>query len=188
MIHIAGTFQSWKECKQIISEFLLTEDEFLLFPENENLPIQLLNSPDMDLPNLDVIQFCSLKLFERGELGIREIHWRFSEFITSCDAIYSLLQYLSRSRFKPVIRVVQRLRLMRSRRKGLQTLLNGFANYGIPIPHYIEPQSSTIMVSKTFAQSLIEVNSKGDLLFNRACFALARTANFKCVRISGFSK
>lgn len=188
MIYVAGPFQSWKEWKQVISEFLLTEQEFLLFQENENLPKGLLDTPDTDLPDLDLIQFCSLKLFERGELGIREIHWRFSEFVTGCNTVNSTLQFLSRFRFKPVIKVAERLKLMRIRRKGLQALLKGFANYGILIPHYIEPQRSTILVSKTFARSLIEINSNGDLSLNRACFALARTANFKCVRISAFSK
>jgi len=134
-----------------------------------------------------LIQFCSLGLFERGDLGIREIHWKVSDFITNSRAINLLMWNLTKFPLTIFQKLNTRLKSMQSRKRAVVSLMRGFATLGYPIPHYVEPKKSTVITSRSFVLALLECNPKGDLSFERSIFSLARTANFKCVRISGFS-
>lgn len=165
-----------------------TQHEFLLIQEQEDLNSKLNLDTISELPNVDIIQFCTLGLLEKGELGIREIHWKFSKLIAGSNSLNSLFQLFSKLGTAPILKISRRIKLMRLRSAALRILLKDFSHLGIIIPHYIEPRRSTLMLSRAFVQSLLEINLQGRLSLYRACFALARSSNFMSFRISGFKK
>jgi hypothetical protein len=188
MFCIEKPIHSWQEFQVVALDFLETGGDYLFLSRNPEVQRKIMSFELGQVPELDLIQFCSLGLYERGELGIREIHWKVSDFITSSRAINVLMSNLAKIPLATVQQLNTRYKSMQSRRRAVVFMMRGFATLGYPIPHFIEPEKSTIIISRYFVLALLEFNSKGDLSFERSFFSLARTANFKCVRISGFSK
>lgn len=184
MIYVTKSVETWEACKPVLLEFLKTDCDFLFIPENKSSLPEQFRISSLELPQVDLIQFATLKPFQRGELGIRELHWKISEFITGRNAISCLLQFLVK--FAPIPKIASRYKSMRHRRSVIRELSKDVAHFGIVIPHYIEPRDSTIFLSRSFVQALLEFNRKDQLSMFRAIFALARTANFDSLRISGF--
>ena len=177
----------WQEFEIVALDFLGTSEDCLLLPKNSEEQERIMSFEPGQVPELDLIQFCNLGLFERGELGIREIHWKVSDLLTGSRAIDLLMGSLAKIQVKPFQKLHARYLSMHNRKRSLRSLLRGFALLGIAIPHYIEPRNSSIVMSRLFVKALLEFNAAGELSFERAFFALARTANYKCVRISEFS-
>ncbi len=176
----------WKNCSELLSNFLESERQFLFVGEDSLRKICLEYLPDISSTNLDLVQFCTLGTLEKGALGIRELHWRVSNFIVLSRMFRLVLARIPFGHlglFKPFI---ARYNGMISRKLVIDQMVGGLANVGIPIPHYIEPQNSSVIISRQFAYSLMRFNPDGLLDFNRACFALSRTSNFRCFRISNF--
>lgn len=184
MIFVAKSGLTWEACKPAMQEFLKSDCDFLFIPESESISPEQFRISSLDLPQVDLIQFATLNLFERGELGIREMHWKISELVTGGDVIPHLLQFFFK--FAPIPKIASRYESMRHRRLVVRELSKDLAHFGIVIPHYIEPRDSSIFLSRSFVTALLEVNSKDQLSMFRAIFALARTANFDSLRISGF--
>jgi hypothetical protein len=188
MIYSAKSADSWNACKPVMQEFLESRCEFLFIPENESISLEQFNVFSPHLPELDLIQFCTLKPYQRGELGIREMHWILSDFIAGNKSIFQLLQFLHKSEIAPISKLFFRYSSIRNRRSAVQVISREFADFGIVIPHYIEPRNSTVFLSRAFVKALLEINVNNELSTFRAIFALARTANFSCIRISGFKR
>lgn len=184
MIFVAKFVRTWEACKPVMQEFLKSDCDFLFIPESESISPEQFRIPPIDLPQVDLIQFATLNLFERGELGIREMHWKISELVTGGNAISRLLQFFFK--FAPIPKIANRYESMLQRRFVVRELSKDVAHFGIVIPHYIEPRDSSIFLSRSFVTALLELNSRDQLPMFRAIFALARTANFDCLRISGF--
>ena len=186
MIYVTKSVETWEACKPVMLDFLKTDCDFLFIPENESILPEQFRISSLELPQVDLIQFATLKPFQRGELGIRELHWKISEFITGRNAISQLLQFLFKC--APIPKVASRYKSMRHRRSVVRAISKDVAYFGIVIPHYIEPQNSSIFLSRSFVKALLEINRKDQLSMCRAIFALARTANFDTLRISGYEK
>ena len=177
----------WKEFQVVAHDFLGTGEDYLLLPRNSEEQAKIMSFEQGQVPDLDLIQFCNLGLLERGELGIREIHWKVSDLLTGSGAINLLLGALMKIQVQPFKKLQARYISMHNRKQALVSIMRGFALLGIFIPHYIEPRNSSLVMSRSFVKVLLEFNAAGELSFERAFFALARTANYKCVRISEFS-
>jgi hypothetical protein len=188
MFCIQRPINSWLDFQDVAIDFLESGEDYLLLSKNSEEQQKFTSFELGQVPELDLIQFCSLGLFERGDLGIREIHWKVSDFITSSRAINLLMWNLTKIPSTTFQKLSTRHKSMQSRKRAVDLLMRGFATLGCPIPHYVEPKKSTVIISRSLVLALLEFNSKGDLSFERSFFSLARTANFKCVRISGFSK
>lgn len=184
MIFVAKSVQTWEACKPVMQEFLKSDCDFLFIPESESISEEQFRISSIDLPKVDLIQFATLNLFERGELGIREIHWKISELVTGGNVISRLLQFFFK--FAHIPKIASRYESMRQRRLVVRELSRDVAHFGIVIPHYIEPRDSSIILSRSFVTALLELNNKDKLPMFRAIFALARTSNFDSLRISGF--
>ena len=91
MFYVQRTIHSWQEFHVVALEFLDTDEDFLLLSRNPEEQEKIMSFELGQVPGLDLIQFCSLGLFERGELGIREIHWKVSDFITSSSKFASVI-------------------------------------------------------------------------------------------------
>jgi hypothetical protein len=175
---------SWQEFELISLDFLKTEERYLFLVGDSDLREKILSFDDVSLPDLDLIQFFDLHLLEKGELGIREIHWRISNLLTESSVIVLLMGALVRVQVKLAKKIHTRYIFMLRRKRSLMSLMRQFALLGIAIPHYIEPRESPLVMSRSFVRDLLEFNTAGELSLERAFFALARTANYKCVRIS----
>lgn len=186
MIYVTESARTWEACKPVMQEFLKSKCDFLFIPQSESISPEQLDISSLDLPQIDLIQFATLSPFERGELGIREIHWKISELITGGNIISQFLQFLFK--FAPIPKISSRYKSMRRRRLAIRKLSKDVARFGILIPHYIEPRDSTIFLSRSFVTALLEVNDKDHLSLFRAIFSLARTANFESLRVSGYEK
>ncbi len=184
MIFVAKSVRTWEACKPVMQEFLKSDCDFLFIPESESISPEQFRIPSLDLPQVDLIQFATLNTFERGELGIREVHWKLSELVTADNAISRLLQFFFK--FAPIPKIASRYKSMRHRRLVVRELSKDLAHFGIVIPHYIEPRDSSIILSRSFVTALLELNNRDQLSMFRAIFALARTANFDSLRISDF--
>jgi hypothetical protein len=177
----------WKEFQGVAQDFLGTGEDYLLLPRNSEEQAKIMSFEPGQVPDLDLIQFCSLSLLERGELGIREIHWKVSDSLTGSRAIDLLMGALAKIQVQPIQKLHARYLSMQNRKQALVSIIRGFALLGIVIPHYIEPRNSSLVMSRSFVKVLLEFNAAGELSLERAFFALARTANYKCVRISELS-
>ncbi len=174
---------SWADYEVILREWLAAGGEFLAL-NADDLSVSILNEHfHGPLPEVDLIQFCSLGKFEKGELGIREIHWKTSDFLVSSSFLRKSILCFSSWQLPILSRMQIRFQNMVTRKDALDQILGRISFIGIPIPHYVEPRESTVVFSRNFAKSLLEFNSKGYLSFSRACFALARSSNFKCIRM-----
>lgn len=184
MYYIAKYIQSWREFETVASNFLKSGESSLFIGGDLDLQEKIESFDAELLPDLDLVQFCNLRLLEKGELGIREIHWKVSDVLTGSKTIYLLLSFFSKIPFKYVHKYEARFTSMRVRRNSLVSIMRIFNMIGMAIPHYIEPRNTSVVMSRTYVHELLEFNSKGILSFERAFFALARTANYKCVRIT----
>jgi hypothetical protein len=187
MLCIQKAIHSWQEFHLVALNFLESDEHYLLLAKHFELQMKVMSCKEEALPELDLIQFCNLSLLDKGELGIREIHWKVSNLITSSRAVYVLLGILSKIPLNYIQKLQSRFASMQNRKRSVISLMKGFDSLGIAIPHYVEPRNTSLVMSRSFVQALLEFNPKGDLTFERAIFALARTANYKCVRISEFS-
>jgi hypothetical protein len=176
---------SWPDYELILREWLATGGEYLALNADKSSS-RILNSICQEpLPKVDLIQLCTLGNFEKGELGIRELHWKLSSVLVSSKFLRRSVLSLPSGRLMALSKLQIRLQQMVTRKYALDQILRDFSHIGIPIPHYVEPRTSTIVISQNFAKSLLEFNLKGYLTFDRAYFALARSSNFKCIRITG---
>ena len=184
MYSAQSPIQSWKEFQIVAQDFLETGEGHLLISRDfkERAKITLLAMKQF--PDLDLIQLCSLGLFRKGELGIRELHFKISELITRSRLIDLLMRGLWTVPIKRLQKLNARHKSMQDRRRAVILMLRDFAALGTIIPHYVEPRNTTMIFSRTFVRALLEFNTKGELSLERSIFALARTANFKCARIS----
>jgi len=174
---------TWADYEVILREWLVLGGEFLAL-NADDLTMGILNEYfHGSLPEVDLMQFCSLGNFEKGELGIRELHWKISDFLVSSKFLRKSILCFSCWRLPILSRIQNRFQNMVTRKHALDQILGRISLVGIPIPHYVEPRASTVVISRNFATSLLEFNSKGYLSFSRACFALARSSNFKCIRM-----
>ena len=187
MFCIQSPITFWKEFQVVAQDFLGTGEDYLLLPRNSEEQAKIMSFEPGQVPDLDLIQLRDLSLLERGELGIREIHWKVSYLLTGSGAIDLLMGALTKIQVKPIKKLHDRYLSMQNRKQALVSIMRGFALLGIVIPHYIEPRSSSLVMSRSFVKVLLEFNADGELSLERAFFALARTANYKCVRISGVS-
>jgi hypothetical protein len=188
MICIRKPIHSWQEFQLVALDFFETGEDYLLLLRNLEHQAKIMSCKNGLFPELDLIQFCDLGLFERGELGIRELHWKISDFITSSRAIELLVRGLAKIPVQAVKKLNTRHKSMQDRRRAVISLMRGFVTLGLIIPHYVEPRNTTVIISRSFTKALLEFNPNGVLSFERTFFALARTANFKCVRISRISR
>ncbi len=175
----------WNKYSPLLSNFLATEQEYLLLGGDCLGRIWLGYLPDISTANLDLVQFCTLGLFEKGALGIRELHWRVSNYIVTSKILRFLVTRITFGYLGPFRSFVARYNGMISRKLAIDQMVGNLVNLGIPILHYVEPQDSNVIISREFANALLLFNPDGLLDFSRACFALARTSNFRCIRISG---
>lgn len=187
MIYTSTSIDAWQDAKAVIVEFLESDYDYLFLPENDSISIKHFGVSYVYNPDVDLVQFATLRLWQRGELGIRESYWKFLEVFTASRIISLSIQLLSVSKSPYVSHIVRRYKSMQLRRLAIRRISKDFSRFGVVIPHYIEPISSTLFISKNFARALLELNVNNDLSLQRAFFSLARTANFDCVRISGFS-
>ncbi len=188
MFTIQKQICSWQDFELIALDFLSIEESYLFLVRDSDLGAKILSYDDDSLPDLDLIQFFDLHLFEQGELGIREIHWRVANLLTSSGVVNFLIGASVNIQIKRVQKLHARYFSMLTRKRSLMSIMKDFAQLGNTIPHFIEPRNSSLVMSRTFVEALLEFNSAGELSLERAFFALARTANYKCVRISGFSR
>lgn len=178
--------ETWQEYELMLLEFLHGDEEFLAICRSPGRgQFRDLYSEAL-LPKVDFLQFYSLKLFEKGELGVRELHWRINHALVNCKVLKKFDSFMPSLNSLKFQELRSRYRNMVFRKNALNHLLQGFASTGYPVPHYVEPRKSTVVISRQFARSLLEFNSSGELSFVRACFALARSSNFICIRIASF--
>lgn len=188
MIYVAKSADSWETCKPVIQEFLESPCDFLFIPESESISPEKFQLASLRFPEVDVIQFASLRFWQRGELGIGEFHWIFSEFLSVNKFIFLFSRLFLESKISSISKLAIRYESMQTRHSAVRAISKDFANFGIVIPHYIEPVNSTIFLSRAFAKALLEINESDELSMFRVIFALSRTANFSGLRISGFLK
>lgn len=180
----ANSLETWPNYELILRAWLATGGDFLALNADDYSRTILDRHSQESLPKVDLVQFCSLRNFERGELGIRELHWKVNNLLVSSKLLRRLILMSPAGRFVNLSRIRVRYQNMVTRKCALDQIMGSFSRIGIVVPHYVEPRKSTIVISRNFAKSLLEFNSKGYLTFSRACFALARSSNFKCVRIA----
>lgn len=184
MYYSGKYIQSWREFETVASNFFESGESSLFIGGDLDLQEKIMSFDAESLPDLDLVQFCNLRLLEKGELGIREIHWKVSDVLTGSKTIDLIFSFFSKIPFKYFHKFEARFISMRIRRNSLISIMRNFNIIGKAIPHYIEPRNTSVVMSRTYVHELLEFNSKGILSFERAFFALARTANYKCVRIA----
>lgn len=180
------TVDHWDSYQLILSNFLSTEDTYLIVAR-DNLSMRiLLECNPVEYPQVDLLQFYKIANFRRGELGIREIRWKFSNYLVNSNFLKNNLSDTTKLGALLPDKFLQRYIRMQNRYLGLRKLMGDLADIGIAIPNYIEPHDSTIVLSRKFAQSLLEFNSSGKISFYRAIFAIARSSNHICIRVTGY--
>jgi hypothetical protein len=173
----------WQTVHSILDEFLCSEDKFLFICRDDRNHSELSSINLESLKDVDLVQFLTLPLYKRGELGFREIRWALTSRISSlgCFIALSKIKFLQNA---PIIRnFLIRLSGVRRREKVLELLLGDQFRKSIPIAHHIEPAPASVIISRNFAQALLSINRDGYLNFERTCFALARSSNFSCIRV-----
>jgi hypothetical protein len=176
--------RTWDEYAVILREFLKSKDSFLFLdgPITEEYFQRvktILKSSEVDL-----VQFHSIKFFGRGTLGIPEWRWVISNCVTGSQLFRRIVRDVSRKKPRIFYGLVNRCAGMLHRRSAVERLLGDLTKTGIVIPHYIEPGFSTLVISRNFGSALLEYNANGVFSLHRACFALARSSNFLCFRVS----
>jgi len=178
------SLESWPDYELALREWLANGGDFLAIEADSSSECILRAQSQEPLPSVDLVQFCTLKNFEKGELGIRELHWKINNFVVTSKFLKHIILRTPAGQFQILLRMRVRYQNMVKRQNALDQIMGCFSRIGILVPHYVEPRESTIVISRNFAKSLLEFNSMGYLTFNRACFALARSSNFKCIRIT----
>ena len=176
--------RTWDEYAVILREFLKSKDSYLFLggPTTEEYAERvktILKSSEVDL-----VQFHSLKILGRGALGIPEWRWVISSCITGSQLFRRIVRDASQKKLHIFDGLVIRCVGMLHRRSAVERLLGDLTKTGIAIPHYIEPDISILVISRNFGSALLEYNANGVFSLHRACFALARSSNFLCFRIS----
>ena len=178
--------QNWSDYQSALIEFLASNERFIVLGnEKENFEI-LLNLNADAISQIDLLQFCDLGILGRGYLGIRELRWKISHFLVSSKLVSKAIRALTFVTAGATRKLQQRYSQMQIRNSAINNIVGNLAKLGIAIPHYIEPCVSTVVISRKFATALVELNSSGTLTFQRAIFAIARSSNYVCLRISGY--
>jgi hypothetical protein len=176
--------RDWGAISAAIKRFLESEEPLLFIGDEEEVVRIIQRFPDNFNANLDLIQFCNLKLFKKGILGIRELHWHTAEMLLRMSLLSKVLSNRFIKDSNKFGRYSNRYFGMLSRRSSLDQISGGLSSIGLVIPHYVEPVHSATVVSRDFARSLLELNNNGLLTYERSFFALARSSNYKCIRIA----
>ncbi|MFM1951239.1 MAG: hypothetical protein RJA33_33 [Actinomycetota bacterium] len=169
----SNSHKDWSYYSGILEDFLNSEETELVFCnslEYHDLVSEVVSS------EIDFMQFYRLQLHRKGELGIREFHWWVTLKISESG--------LFNNKITSIGPFAKRIVRIRERREQLKFM---FVNpHKVPnvIPHYVEPVSGSFRMCRRFARALLDFNSEGFLTFERSCFAIARSSNFSCVRIS----
>ena len=182
---LSESSRGWIDIVASLERFLESEENYLFIGSEKDIIDIIPNLPDNFEVPIDLIQFCNLKLFEKGELGIREYHWYLSDIIVKLPLISGILSTKFLRQRNYFSAYSKRYLGMLSRRFALEQISSGLSRFGIVIPHYVEPIYSATIVSRDFACSLLEFNRSGLLTYERAFFSLARSSNFICLRIAG---
>jgi len=178
--------QNWSDYQSALIEFLASNERFIVLGnEKENLKI-LMNFNVDSISQIDLLQFCDLGILGRGYLGISELRWKISHFLVSSNLVSKVARVLTFVTAGTTRKLQQRYAQIQTRSSSINNLVGELANLGIAIPHYIEPRVSTVVISRKFAEALVEFNSSGTLTFHRAIFAIARSSIYVCLRISGY--
>lgn len=181
------TPELWVECVGILERFLEGDNNYLYLGDSTVEELLHVNHAKFS-DKIDLVQFNTLKIFEKGELGIRELHWILSNYIASSRLLRLVFFIIPFKRHNFVRHSLMRFQHMQKRRTVIAGLLGDFGVLGIAIPSYIEPRVSSFLLSRKFVSALLEFNSGGYLTLQRACFALARSSSYYCIRISGFGR
>jgi hypothetical protein len=176
--------ETWHEHSLALNRFLESNERILLLKTNKFEKSVFRQPPGVTSLNADLLQFCSLRTFQRGELGIRELHWLTSEFLIKSRLLRFILIDSALNKSKRLSTLIQRYQRMLNRKEVNDALLVDLEISGTVIPNYVEPQESNLIISRDFAEALLEFNSEGYLTLQRACFALARSSSFQCFRIT----
>lgn len=180
----AASRVTWHEYSLMLEGFLESNEKVFFINMNELEECTPFQSPNIISLDADLVQFCSLKAFKKGELGIRELHWLISGFLTKSRLLRFILKDSALNKSKRFSTLIQRYQRMLIRKKVNDALLVDLEISGTVIPNYIEPREANLIVSRDFAKALLEFNSEGYLTIQRACFALARSSSFQCFRIT----
>jgi hypothetical protein len=187
LITVGANIESWEACQKVLRAFLSTnESHLLLFNQERDLG----RSPQLsvsDLSSVDLIQFYKLRVLKKGELGIREIHFLFANFISRLMSSRSLNRLIAGLTIRLPGEIYKRFTLVKQRRDSINAALMSVSELGIVIPHFIEPCESTLIVSRKFALAILELGSNGQMTLFRICFALSRSSNFVSIRVRGIS-
>lgn len=175
---------NWSNFKKILLQFLDSDFDFLLIGESHEVKFLCTKLREESAISIDLVQFLTLKIYTRGELGIYELRWYLSKLTTSFRFLQNILGLIFIHRVFIINDFLSRLRRMQVRRIALESLVGSFLSKGLIIPNYIEPNSSTVLISRVFCTALLDLNSSEFLTPERAIFALARSGAFKCVRIA----
>jgi hypothetical protein len=177
--------KTWLEYSSELNRFLASDEKTLFLRIKEDKKAIIQQSFRVTSLDADLIQFCSLRTFQRGELGIRELHWLVSESLTKSRSLQVIIENIPSNKSKKISMSIERYQRMLDQKKVNSKLLKDLGANGILISDYIEPQPSNLVLSRDFASALIEFNSNGYLSLERAVFALARSSRFRCYRILG---
>ncbi len=179
-----GEMANWSNFEKILLQFLESDHDFLLVGQTREVKSVYNELRDESAISLDLVQFLTLRICIRGELGIYELRWYLSKYATSLPFFQNFLSFKFIHRIFMVNKVLNRLQKMQVRRIALEALVGEVLSKGLIIPNYIEPNFSTVLISRDFCKALLDLNSSEILTPERAIFALARSAAFKCVRIA----
>jgi hypothetical protein len=178
--------QNWSDYQSALIEFLASDERFIVLG-NEGEIFEILMNLNVDsISQIDLLQFCDLGILGRGYLGIRELRWKISHFLVKSNLVSKTTCALTFVTAGATRKLQQRYNQMQTRNSAINNLVGELAGLGIAIPHYIEPCVSTVVISRKFAEALVELNSSGTLTFHRGIFAIARSSNYVCLRISGY--
>lgn len=176
---------NWQTVFSALNQFLISDDKFLLICVDEGSHKSLSKVDLNKINDVDFVQFLSLPLRKRGEMGVREIRWVLTSKLSSASLLITLSK-MPISQKIPLIKFFRyRISRVRRRESVLKSLLGEQFLRFTHIAHAIEPAASPIIISRAFARAVLSLNQNGYLNFERTCFALARSSNFICIRVTG---
>lgn len=179
-----GEMANWSNFRITLLQFLESNCDFLLIGKTSEVKFLYTELSEESAISVDLVQFLTLRIYTRGELGIYELRWYLSKYTTSFSFLQKILDLNFIHRILTTNKILIRLKRMQVRRIALESLVGKFLSESLIIPNYIEPIFSTVLISRDFCKALLDLNSSGILTPERAIFALARSAAFKCVRIA----
>jgi hypothetical protein len=183
LLSIGTNLRSWEACQTALRTFLKTTENYLLLHDKETDIAGLPYLSDSNMPPVDLIQFCKLRVYEKGELGIREGRFLFLKFISELMKSKFLIWLIAPLAIKFAGKIYTRLAFIKKRQGSISHALMGISGLRDAIPHYIEPRESTLIMSRKFAIAILDLGRSVEVSLFRISFALARSSNFACVRV-----